>query len=56
MNLRICDKCGGSDWTVDLNNIENNLIPYTCKGCGHKIGVDNRTVYFEYVPPKEETK
>lgn len=47
---RICSNCGGTDWLIDLNNIVNDLIPYTCKNCGLKMGIDNRTVYFEAIP------
>jgi hypothetical protein len=46
---RICSKCGGSEWEIDLFHIVDNQIPYTCLGCGQEIGVDNSTVYFEYV-------
>jgi hypothetical protein len=47
MGERICSECGNTEWSIDLNGIEEDNIPYTCLQCGHLIQVDTNTVWFE---------
>jgi hypothetical protein len=46
MGERICPECGNTEWSIDLNCIEANDIPYTCQRCGHTEQVDTNTVFF----------